>query len=141
MLGCRPTSTSLGASIHMEQSLVGKVLSSWAIWPPMARRFFNQVNLKTRSGKIKRGLNTADPSTDNHDISKITVCETFTKLLQCLFNLFSISISSFSTFYHLIRFASVTLNHFLDNLRDVLNLVCLQLSFRVNLLSSNLVMQ
>ena len=36
MLGCRPTSTSLGASIHIEQSLVGKVLSSWAMWPPMA---------------------------------------------------------------------------------------------------------
>ncbi len=35
IFGCRPTSTSLGESIHMEQSLVGKVLSSWAICPPM----------------------------------------------------------------------------------------------------------
>jgi hypothetical protein len=35
MLLCRPTSTSLGARIHIEQSLVGKVLSSWAITPPM----------------------------------------------------------------------------------------------------------
>ena len=41
------------------------------------RRLVDQVNLKTRSGKIKRGLNTADPSTDNHHISKMTVCETF----------------------------------------------------------------
>ena len=36
ILGCRPTSTSLGERIHIEQSLVGKVLSSWAMRPPMA---------------------------------------------------------------------------------------------------------
>jgi hypothetical protein len=53
------------------------------------RCLIDQVNLKTRSGKIKRGLNSADPSTDNHHISKITtfetftntVCETFTNLV------------------------------------------------------------
>ncbi len=39
MLTCRPTSTSLGARIHMEQSFVGNVLSSWAITPPMAGDF------------------------------------------------------------------------------------------------------
>ena len=57
------------------------------------RCLVDQVNLKTRSGKIKRGLNTADPSTDNHHITKITafetfantVCETFTNLV---FNFF-----------------------------------------------------
>jgi len=32
---CRPTSTSFGEIIHMAQSLVGNVLSSWAITPPM----------------------------------------------------------------------------------------------------------
>jgi hypothetical protein len=42
------------------------------------RCLVDQVNLKTSSGKIKRGLNTADPSTDNHNITKITACETFT---------------------------------------------------------------
>ena len=36
MFSCRPTSTSLGEMIHIEQSLVGKVLSSWAMVPPMA---------------------------------------------------------------------------------------------------------
>ena len=36
MFMCRPTSTSLGEIIHMEQSLVGNVLSSWAMVPPMA---------------------------------------------------------------------------------------------------------
>ena len=53
------------------------------------RCLVDQVNLEPRSGKIKRGLNTADPSTDNHDVSKIIVCETlvntfretFTKLV------------------------------------------------------------
>jgi hypothetical protein len=49
------------------------------------RRPFNQVNLKTGSGEIKRGLNTADPSPDNHDVSKITVRETFTELLNWFF--------------------------------------------------------
>ena len=49
------------------------------------RCLVDQVNLKTSSGKIKRGLNTADPSTDNHNISKITVCETFTKLFNLFF--------------------------------------------------------
>jgi hypothetical protein len=36
MFRCRPTSTSLGEMIHMAQSLVGKVLSSCDIRPPMA---------------------------------------------------------------------------------------------------------
>jgi len=35
MFGDRPASTSLGASIQMEQSTVGKVLSRRAIAPPM----------------------------------------------------------------------------------------------------------
>ena len=39
ILRCRPTSTSLGEIIHMVQSLVGNVLSSWDITPPMAAFF------------------------------------------------------------------------------------------------------
>jgi len=39
MFRCRPTSTSLGEIIHMAQSLVGKVLSSLAIIPPMLDEF------------------------------------------------------------------------------------------------------
>jgi hypothetical protein len=49
---------------------------------PNARRFFNQVNLKAGGGKIKGSLNTADPSTNNHDVSEITVSKTFAKLLN-----------------------------------------------------------
>jgi hypothetical protein len=76
------------------------------------RCLVDQVNLKTSSGKIERGLNTADPSTDNHYVSKITLCETFTKLFNLFFFHFSMSSSGF--------FAS--LNDFLENLRDVHNL-------------------
>ncbi len=39
MFKCRPTSTSLGEITHMAQSLVGKVLSSWDMRPPMAEDF------------------------------------------------------------------------------------------------------
>jgi hypothetical protein len=49
------------------------------------RCLVDQVNLKTRSGKIKRGLNTADSSTNNHYVSKITVSKTFTKFLNVFF--------------------------------------------------------
>ena len=35
----RPVSTSFGEIVHMAQSLVGKVLSSWAMCPPMADSF------------------------------------------------------------------------------------------------------
>jgi hypothetical protein len=43
-----------------------------------ARRFLHQVNLKTRSSEIKRGLNATDSSTDNQYVSKIPVGETVT---------------------------------------------------------------
>ena len=46
------------------------------------RRFLNEVNLKTSTGKIEGGLNAADPPTDNHDVSKIPFCKTTTKLLN-----------------------------------------------------------
>jgi hypothetical protein len=49
------------------------------------RRLVDQVNLKARSGKIERGLNTADPSTDNHDVSKITLRKSSTKLFNLFF--------------------------------------------------------
>ena len=49
---------------------------------PNARRLLDQVNLKTSSGKIKGGLNSADSSTNNHNIADISACEIFTKLLN-----------------------------------------------------------
>ena len=42
---------------------------------PDARRLLNQVHLESRGRKIQRSLDTADPSTDNHNIAKITVSE------------------------------------------------------------------
>jgi hypothetical protein len=49
---------------------------------PDARCLLDQVDLKARSGKIKRGLNTTDPSTDDHDVSKIAASNTLAQLLD-----------------------------------------------------------
>jgi len=46
------------------------------------RRLVDQVNLETCRGKIKGSLNTTDPSTDDHDISKMAVCEASKKPLD-----------------------------------------------------------
>ena len=62
------------------------------------RCLVDQVNLKTRSGKIKRGLNTADPSTNNHYVSKITVCETFTNAVRETFT--NLVFNFFQCFFH-----------------------------------------
>ena len=39
MFWCLPAATSFGAMMHMEQSFVGNVLSSWAMVPPMLALF------------------------------------------------------------------------------------------------------
>ena len=49
-------------------------------WP-----FFNQVDLEPGRGKIKRGLNAADASTNNHYVSKIGFSKAPAKLLEFLF--------------------------------------------------------
>jgi hypothetical protein len=49
------------------------------------RRFVDKIHFKTRRGKVKRGLNAADPAADNHDVSKITPRETLPKLLNLFF--------------------------------------------------------
>ena len=41
-----------------------------------ARRLLDQVHLKTGSSQIEGGLDTADPSANNHDVSKVAVSET-----------------------------------------------------------------
>ena len=46
MLECEFASIILGARIHMAQSLVGKVLSSCAILPPMLGDFSTRCTLK-----------------------------------------------------------------------------------------------
>ena len=67
----------LGSQYSHGAFIGGKGLVKLGHMAPDARRFLNQVNLKPAVGKIKSGLNTADPSTDNHDVSKITVCGDF----------------------------------------------------------------
>jgi hypothetical protein len=44
------------------------------------RGFLNKVNLETGRGQIKRGLDTTDPPTHNHDVSKVTICHAFVNL-------------------------------------------------------------
>jgi len=48
------------------------------------RRLVDQVDLKAGIGKIKRGLNTADPSANNHDVSKVIVLKTPRELFDYL---------------------------------------------------------
>ncbi|OPY85443.1 MAG: hypothetical protein A4E65_00117 [Syntrophorhabdus sp. PtaU1.Bin153] len=49
-----------------------------------ARGLFDQVHLETGSGKIEGGLDAADPSTNNHDISEVILSEIFAQLLNIL---------------------------------------------------------
>jgi hypothetical protein len=56
----------------------GKSLVKLGHMAANGRRLIDQVNFVTRRGNIKRGLNTADPSTNHHHISKIAVCEGLT---------------------------------------------------------------
>jgi hypothetical protein len=46
---------------------------------------FNQVDPKPCGGKIQGGLNTADPSADNHYVSKIVVSNAPAQLLNIVF--------------------------------------------------------
>jgi hypothetical protein len=75
----------LGCKYSHGAVIGGKGLVKLGHMAANGRRFVNQVNLKTRNAKIKCGLNTADPSTNNHNISKITVSTTFAKLLNIFF--------------------------------------------------------
>jgi hypothetical protein len=67
MFRWRPASTSLGEMIHMEQSLVGKVLSNWDMTPPMAERCFCQDDPVSGIGQIQRCLNAGNAAADDHD--------------------------------------------------------------------------
>ncbi len=64
----------------------GKGLVKLGHMAPNARPFFNQVNLISCSCKIKRGLNTANPSTNNHYVSKVTVFVHFLSPLSSTFS-------------------------------------------------------
>ncbi len=47
-----------------------------------ARRFLHEVYLETGGSKVKGCLDSADPSADNHDVSKITASSVLTQLLN-----------------------------------------------------------
>jgi len=70
------------------------------------RCLVDQVNLKTSSGKIKRGLNTADPSTNHHDVSQMTPCETFKNTVRETFT--NLVFNYFLRFFHFSMSSSIS---------------------------------
>jgi len=48
------------------------------------RRLLNQIDLKPRGAEIECGLDTADPSTDDQDVSEITLFEALAEPLYLL---------------------------------------------------------
>ena len=54
----------------------GKGLVELGHMPANARPFLNQIDLKTSGCKIKRGLNTTDPTPYNQYITETTVSKT-----------------------------------------------------------------
>ena len=91
----------------------GKGLVQLGHMAPDARGFLHQINPKTRRGQIQRGLNTADPSTDNQDIANSIVGETITKLFHRFFFHCAVPLQ--------ISFGSLN-DDFLDNFCDILHL-------------------
>jgi len=53
----------------------------------------NQIDLKTRCSEVERGLNTADPPTNNHHITAMTVYGTLVKQF-CKLSFFHFAITS-----------------------------------------------
>ena len=62
MLIWRAQSTSFGETIHIEQSLVGKVLSSWVIIPPMVGDFSTRLTLYPLSARSREAWMPAIPA-------------------------------------------------------------------------------
>jgi hypothetical protein len=60
----------------------GKGLVQLGHVPADTGTFLNQVNLKPGSGKVQRGLDSADPSADNHYVSKILALKAVGKQLH-----------------------------------------------------------
>ena len=67
----------------------GKCLVKLGHMAANGRRLVDQVYFEASRGEIKRGLNTTHASTDNHNVSKMTVPKSPDKL----FNLFSFHVS------------------------------------------------
>ena len=60
----------------------GKGLVQLGHVPADGRGLLHQIHPVTRCGKIKSGLNTADPPADHHHIPEMAVSNPFTKLLN-----------------------------------------------------------
>ena len=65
MFGCEAHSTIFGVRMHAAQSSVGKVLSYWAMRPPMEGVRSTSVTLYPADGDIERGLDAGNPAADD----------------------------------------------------------------------------
>ena len=61
MFGCLATSTIFGVRMQAEQSSVGNVLSSMAMWPPMVACFSTMTTLKPASAMSSAAWMPATP--------------------------------------------------------------------------------
>jgi hypothetical protein len=61
MFSCLPVATSFGEIMHMEQSLVGNVLSSWAMVPPMLAPDSSRYTLNPESARSRDACMPAGP--------------------------------------------------------------------------------
>ena len=63
-----PQSTMRGVRMQAEQSMVGKVLSSLAMTPPMVVCFSTMVTLRPGVGQVESGLDAGHPAADDEDV-------------------------------------------------------------------------
>ena len=57
-----------GVRMQAEQSMVGKVLSSLAMTPPMVRLLLDDGDLETGVGQVESGLDAGHPAADDEDV-------------------------------------------------------------------------
>ncbi len=63
------TLSIFGVRMQAEQSSVGKVLSSWAMCPPMVEFALDEVDADVMPGKVERSLDAGHPGTDDDDLT------------------------------------------------------------------------
>src|SRR4030066_2533011 len=81
MLWCLPVATSFGAMMHIAQSFVGKVLSSWAIVPPMLACFSTRYTLYPESAMSRADCNPEMPPPTTRTEPRLWLCDITAHLL------------------------------------------------------------
>ena len=79
MFRCRPTPTSLGPMVHMAQSFVGKILSSWTMPPPMEVSLLQEVDPDPGLCQVEGCLHAAYASADHKSRAYLAVAAVITR--------------------------------------------------------------